>query len=147
MSHSSPLVARVVAAVLAMSLGSFVISGLGQPVEVRSPAGVLLVAVVPGAIAAVLAWYAVVGWTRHPEPAWLRAVRWGSIGGFLWSFLGVAGILAWAAVVAKHDAGLIPMLAVLASPIGFAIGAAIGATRGARRRPAAAASGTVSNAS
>jgi hypothetical protein len=122
---------RLVAAFLGTSLLSLAMNGVGQMTSGGSTSASFIEAVlpfvtvilIPVALGAALLWYAVTGWARTPEPRWMRAIRWGSIGATVWALLGGIGVALWYAAVEGRDAGLAPMLAFLSSPIGFVIGA------------------------
>jgi hypothetical protein len=124
---------RIVAAFLGTSLLSLALNGIGQMNAGGESASVLesippllVVVVTPTLLAAALLWYAVAGWKRSPEPRWMRAIRWGSIGGVVWATVGTIGLALYYYAVQGRDAGLTPILAFLSSPIGFAIGAIAG---------------------
>lgn len=132
----SPRIAsRASATVLAASLLFFLANVLPQvnrqddaSLVGRIPAVVLLVAI-PGGLAASLLWWAWRGWAVSPEPRWIIAIRWGMAGAAAWAFLGTLGIVAWYSLVVQSDAGLLPIVAFLSSPVGFVIGAVAGVVR------------------
>jgi hypothetical protein len=129
------VISRGSAAVLAASLLFFLANGVPQVLRQddaslvgRIPAMVFLIAV-PGGLAASLLWWAWRGWAIDPEPRWIVAIRWGMAGATMWAFLGTLGILAWFSLIVRGDAGLMPIVAFMSSPVGFVIGAVAGVVR------------------
>lgn len=128
--------ARAVSAVLGLALLFFGSTAVRQFPDFAAQDGTagalgtsLVVGGIPTAIGAVLVWWAVRGWQRHPEPTWTRALRYGAAGLFLWGLIGTVAIVGYYGAVQGRDAGVAPVIAWLSAPVGFLLGAAVAVVR------------------